>query len=109
MLGVVEELGERRVDVVHAAHRKASAAAATGPHELDVHGVAVGGWQLLQLHVTESRRQMVREHGSVARQRRRLAALVGQPVEPRSTYTDSVVRLAATWCPRQGSNLRRTV
>ena len=82
-LGVVEQLVERGVDVVHAAHREATAAATAGAQQLGVHRVEVGGAKLLQRRVAEPGQHVVREDDAVALQRRRLAALVGQPVEPR--------------------------
>ena len=82
-LGVVEQLVERGVDVVHAAHRQAPAAATARPQQLGIHRVEVGGAQLLELDIAEPRQHVVREHAAVALQRRRLAALVGQTVEPR--------------------------
>ena len=67
---------QRSVDVVHAAHRKATTAATARPQEVGGHRVEVGRPQLLQRRATELREHVVREHGLVALQRRWLAALV---------------------------------
>ncbi len=82
-LGVVEHLVEHRVDVMDARQRQALAEAAAGAQQLGVHRVEVGRAQLLQRDVAEAWQHVRADRRAVADERRRLATLVLETVEPR--------------------------